>query len=648
MNFDRTFTPMKIGNMLVKNRLVVPAMDSGMCEDDGTVKDLAVDYYRARALGGFGMIILEIAAVEPIGVGMPHELAAYDDKYLPGLTKLAQGIKSGGARVVIQLHHAGRETYSGMIGQQPVAPSPIPSPVYKETPREFTTEEVYALIDKYVDAAVRSQKAGFDAVEIHSAHGYLGLQFMSPRSNKRIDEFGGGIEGRAYFLKCCIEGIHQKCGRDFPVIVRISTTEKRVGGISENEAVIYAQLLESYGAAAIDVSAGTYAAWDVIVPPSDFTGGWNHNATKRIKESVSVPVIGVGRYSDPFAVDTAIRRNECDFVALGRQSIADPDFPNKMFAGQLEEIIPCVGCTQRCMSFNDPANLQEGDMGVGCLFNPQSNARRDVELHPTDKPKKVMVVGAGPAGLEAAQVAAGRGHKVSLYEKLPANRAGGQFLLAAYPPYKQDLTKTIRYYLHKCKSNGVSLHFETEVTEALIAEEKPDVLIMATGATPVTPNFRGADKIRTAQANDILIGEAVPGNAALVIGGGLVGVETAEYCVDYCGRVAVVEMDEAIAPDMYMTVHDRLVERFREERVEVYTGTKVLELTEDGAICEREGERMTLKGFDTTIYAVGSKTQQPLPDPETLADEVYVVGDAKQVRSAVEAIYEGFRVAQKI
>lgn len=494
MNFDTSFTPMKIGNMLVKNRLVVPAMDSGMCEDDGTVKDLAVDYYKARALGGFGMIILEIASVEPIAVGMPHQLAAYDDKYLPGLTKLAQGIKSGGARAVIQLHHAGRETYSGMIGETPVAPSPIPSPVYRETPREFTTKEVYELIDKYVDAAVRSKKAGFDAVEIHSAHGYLGLQFISPRSNKRIDEFGGGIEGRAYFLKCCIEGIHEKCGKDYPVIVRISTGEKRVGGISENEAVIYAQLLESYGAAAIDVSAGTYAAWDMIVPPPDAPGGWNHQATKRINESVSIPVIGVGRYSDPFAVDTAIRRGECDFVALGRQSIADPDFPNKMFSGQYNEIIPCVGCTQRCMSFNDPDNLQEGDMGVGCLFNPQSNARADIMLKPAQTSKKVMVVGAGPAGLEAAQIAAGRGHKVSLYEKQPANRAGGQFLLAAYPPFKQDLTKPIRYYLHMCEANGVDMHFETEVTKELIAKEKPDVLIIATGADPIAPSFKGADK----------------------------------------------------------------------------------------------------------------------------------------------------------
>lgn len=649
MNFESTFTPMYIGDMLVRNRLVVPAMDSGMCEEDGSISNLAIDYYRARALGGYGMVILEIAAVEPIAVGMPHELSVYDDKFIPGLKKLADGIKSAGARAIVQLHHAGRETSSAMINERPAAPSPVPSPVYKETPREFTTQEVYELIDKYVQAAVRCKQAGFDGVEIHSAHGYLGLQFISPRSNKRIDEFGGGIEGRAYFLKLCIEGIHRECGQDFPVLVRFSTTEKRVGGISENEAVIYAQLLESYGASALDVSAGTYAAWDVIVPPPDHPGGWNHQATKRIKDCVNIPVIGVGRYSDPFAIDTAIKRGEVDFVATGRQSIADPEFPNKMLGGQLAEIIPCVGCTQRCMTFNDPSTLQENDFGVGCIFNPMSNARPDVQLTSAEAAKKVMVIGAGPAGLEAAQIAACRGHNVSLYEKLPASRAGGQFLIGAYPPFKQDLTKAIRYYIHMCNKNGVQMNFETEVNEDLIKKEKPDVLIIATGSKPIEPLFAGSTGLgNIMQANDVLIGDAVPGNSVLVIGGGLVGVETAEYCVDYCGRVAVVEMMDAVSPDLYMTVRDRMLERFKEEGIEIYTGAKVMELTEDGAICEKGGEQLTLSGFDTIIYALGSSAYQPFSNKESLANEVYVVGDAIAARTAVEAIYEAFRIAQKI
>jgi len=639
---------MYIGSMLVKNRLVVPAMDSGMCEDDGSVQSNAIDYYRARALGGFGMVVLEIAAVEPIAVGMPHELSVYDDKYLPGLSKLANGIKSAGARAIVQLHHAGRETCEAMIGQQPLAPSPVPSIVYRETPREFTTQEVYELIDKYAEAAARCKKAGFDGVEVHSAHGYMGLQFISPRTNKRIDEFGGGIEGRAYFLKCCIEGIRRSCGPDYPVLVRISTTEDRVGGLTENEAVTYAQLLESYGANALSVSAGTYAAWDIIVPPPDIPEGWNCNTAKRIRECVDIPVIGVGRYSDPFAIDTAIRRGECDFVALGRQSIADPELPNKMFAGELADIIPCVGCTQRCMTFNDPATLQDGDFGVGCIFNPKSNNRPDVQLYPAETPKKVMVVGAGPAGLEAAQIAAGRGHRVSLYEKLPAHRAGGQFLLAAYPPFKQNLTKAIRYFLHMCRKNGVDMHFDTEVTKDFVVKENPDVLIIATGATPIDPGFEGADVANVVQASDVLLGKAVPGAAALVIGGGLVGVETAEYCVDYCGRVAIVEMLDAIAPDMYLTVRDRLIKRFRAEHVEIYEGTKVCALTGDGAVCDKAGEQIVLKGFDTIICALGSKAYQPFDNTDGLAKEVYIIGDAKEARTAVEAIYEAYRVAQRI
>jgi len=300
------------------------------------------------------------------------------------------------------------------------------------------------------------------------------------------------------------------------------------------------------------------------------------------------------------------------------------------------------------MSFTDPASLQEGDTGVGCILNPQSNNRPDVQLYPAGTPKKVMVVGAGPAGLEAAQIAAGRGHNVSLYEKLPANRAGGQYLLAAYTPYKQDITKAIRYFLHMCKKNDVDMHFGVEVTEDLIKKESPDVLIIATGATPIMPDFKGADKVRVVQANDVLTGDAVPGASALVIGGGLVGVEVAEYCVDYCGRVAVVEMMDAVAPDMYMTVRDKMLKRFRAHRVELYEGTKVIELTEGGAVCEKAGETVELKGFDTVICAVGAKAHQPFNNVDALAKEVYIVGDSKEARTALEAIYEGFRIAQKI
>lgn len=648
MNFESTFTPMYIGKMLVKNRLVVPAMDSAMCEEDGKIEKMACDYYGARAKGGFGIVITEIAAVDERASGMPGEPRLYSDEYLPGLTKLANAIHNGGAKAIVQLHHAGRETHSGMIGQTPVGPSSIPSPVYREPVNEFTTKQVYELVDSYIDSAVRCQRAGFDGVEFHSAHGYMGLQFMSPRSNKRIDEFGGGFDGRSYFHKLVIEGIRKACGEDFAIIVRIDSIEGRVGGIEEDEAIVFARLLEIYGADSLNISAGTYAAWSETVPPADVPQGWNWHAARRIRDAVKIPVMLAGRFSDPFVIEQSIERGDTDFVCLGRQSIADPEFPNKMAGGSIEDIVPCIGCTQRCMSFNDHDSLQEGDWGVSCMLNPMSNNRKDVQYDPTEDPKKVMIIGAGVAGMEAAWIAADRGHDVTLYEKNGENKVGGQFLIAAYPPFKQDLTRPIRYYKHMCEKNGVKMIYNKEVNSELIKAEKPDVLVVATGATPCKLNVPGNDAPNVYQANDVLVGKSILGNSVLVIGGGMVGVETAEFCQDYCEKVAVVEMREDIALDLYLTVRDNLLKRFKKEGIEVYKSTKVTKIEGTTVYAEQNGKEITLDGFDNIVFAVGSKSEPQFENVNDLAEKVFVIGDAKKARSAVEAIYEGARVGMSI
>ena len=646
MHFEKTFTPYKLGNIQVKNRLIVPAMDSGVFDAEGKVVQSTLDYYGARAAGGFGLIIIEIAAVEPRGVGMPCEPNVWCDDCIPGMSKLANHIKNNGARVIVQLHHAGRETVSAMAGEV-AAPSSVPCPTNRETPHEFTTQEVYDLIQHYVDAAVRCKKAGFDGVEIHAAHGYMGGQFLSPRSNKRVDEFGGGLEGRAYFMKLVVEGIKAACGDDFVVTARISSKENRIGGLEMEESVVFAQMLEDYGYDALHISAGTYETWQTIVPPSSWQSGWNLGASRRIKEAVDIPVFSVGLFHDPYTIETAIKRGDCDAVSLGRQSICDPDFPNKMNAGVLEDIIPCLGCTQRCMEFNYPENLMPGDWGVGCMLNPESSHRADRLLTPTDNPKNVVVVGAGPAGLTAAHMAAGRGHHVILLEKSPANRVGGQFLIAAYPPFKQGLTRAIRYQLHMCKKNGVDLRFDTEATPELIRSLNPDVLIMATGATPIIPNIPGIDGENVVQANDVLLGTPVLKSSCLIIGGGEVGVETAEYATDYCSKVSIVEMLPTIAEKLYLTVRNDMMDRLKKEEVDIHTNTKVLEITANGVIAECNGEKVTLDGYDHIILALGSKSYVPF-DAEGLAPEVYTVGDAVKARDAKWAIYEAYRVAQKI
>jgi len=647
MNFSNTFSPYKIGNLLIKNRLVVPAMDSGVFDINGNVVQSTLDYYGARAAGGFGLIIIEISAVERRGVGMPCEPNLWDDTNVEGMKKLANHIKSRGARTIVQLHHAGRETVAAMAGEQIVAPSSVPCPTNRETPRELTTQEVYDLIQHYIDAAVRCKTAGFDGVEIHAAHGYMGGQFLSPRSNKRVDEFGGGLDGRAYFMKLVVEGIKKACGDDFVVVARLSSKENRIGGLEMEETIVFAQMLEDYGYDALHISAGTYETWETIVPPSSWQSGWNLQNARRIKECVDIPVISVGLFHDPYTIETALKRGDCDAISLGRQSICDPDFPNKMYAGVLEDIIPCLGCTQRCMEFNYPENLMPGDWGVGCMLNPESSHRADRLLQPTDNPKNVVVVGAGPAGMQAAFMAAGRGHKVTLLEKNPENRVGGQFLIAAYPPFKQGLTRAIRYQLHMCRKNGVDLRFNTEATPEMIKELAPDVLIMATGATPIVPNIPGIKDTGVVLANDVLLGNPVLKQSCLIIGGGEVGVETAEYATDYCSKVSIVEMLPELAEKLYLTVRNALLKRLKEEEVDIHCNTKVLEFIPGGVIAECNGEKITLDGYDHVILALGSKSYLPF-DPEGLAPEVYIVGDAVKARDAKWAIYEAYRVAQKI
>lgn len=645
--FATSFSPEKIGSVQLRNRMIVPAMDSGMLEEDGSVGQYALDYYGARSDGGFGMVIVEIAAVQKRGVGMPHEPNIWDDTALPGLSKLAERINAGGAASAIQLHHAGRETVSAMAGEQPVSPSSVPCPVNRETPRELTTEEVYELVSDYGDAAARAKKAGFTMIEVHAAHGYMGGQFLSPRSNKRIDEFGGDIYGRTYFLKLVREDIRAKCGEDYPVIVRISMTEDRIGGPDQNSTLMQAMLLESYGYDALHVSAGSYGSWDTIVPPPDWAHGWNLDGAKRVREAVNVPVIAVGRINEPHLVEMALKNGYADFVALGRPSIADPAFPEKMKAGKLLDIVPCISCTQRCMTFNDPTTLDEGDFGVSCMFNPFSNNRAEMRPVPAETPRKVMIVGAGPAGLEAAHVAAGRGHEVTLYDAGERNEAGGQLRIAAFPPFKQELTRPIRHWLHKLDQTGVKQEWGVTVTEEMIREANPDVLIIATGSEPVTPPIPGIDGENVTHAVDVLKGEPVAGKI-LVVGGGETGVETAEYATDYCEQVVLVDMLPAIATDLYLTVRDSLLRRMKDLPIDVMTETRVKEFTADGAVVERNGEEIRIEGCSKIVLATGVRTRRVLEGAESLVPAVHRIGDAKQTRNAVSAIWEGARVALAI
>ncbi|MDR0424936.1 MAG: NAD(P)/FAD-dependent oxidoreductase [Clostridiales Family XIII bacterium] len=649
MEYNAIFSPMRLGKLTLKNRLIMAPMSSEMSETDGFLNDKVIRYYAARARGGFSVVTTEYIAVQDVGKANPTQPLISDDKYIPGLTKLVQAIKKHGCYAMIQLQHSGRQTGSYVLHQSSVAPSVTVCPMYREAPRELTTKEVYDIVDAFVKGAVRAQKAGFDIIELHAAHGYLLNQFLSPLTNKRIDEFGGGVEGRTYIVKLIIEGIKEACGSDYPISVRCDTVEGGNGGYKENLTLVYAKMFESFGADAFHITGGSASASQYSIPSSDFEPIWNIEVTKKLKEILSIPVIAVGRYNEPQFMEMVLSKPYADLIAVGRQSIADPDFPNKLYTGNTKEIMPCVSCNSRCTVFHSPRFESIGDYGLSCFANPFSADRPEFCMKPAEVQKKVLVVGAGPAGLEAAWVSAARGHSVELYEKKPASEAGGQLLTAAYPPFKQALTGVIRYHLYMCDKHGVKLVFEKEVDEAFIKKQKPDVVFIATGSKSIAPVFKGAELIPVSQANDVVTGKAVYSGSALIIGGGQVGLETADYCMNYCNKITVVEMLPQVAAGMDIGALRMMNERFRQSgKVDIHVNTKVLELTSDGAICQCGEKTVKFEGYTDVIYAMGSTAYNPFKDHEKLAAEVYVVGDATKARAAAEAFFEAAKIAVTI
>ncbi|WP_213951792.1 FAD-dependent oxidoreductase [Tepidanaerobacter syntrophicus] len=643
MKFPVLLSPIKIGTMEVRNRFVVPPMGTNFANPDGSVSKQLIDYLAARSKGGYGLIIVEVTAIDPLGKAIPWQPGIWDDKFVPGWKELVDEVHKYGAKIVVQLHHAGRQTTHEVIGSQPVAPSPIPCPVDREIPRELTTEEVYDLIEKFGDAAVRARDAGFDGVEVHGAHGYLIAQFMSAYSNKRIDEFGGDLTSRMKFPVDIVKNIRAKVGNGYPIIFRFSGDERVPGGRTIDESRVVAEKMEKAGVNALHVSTGVYGSIPWLIAPSAVPPAYNVYAAEEIKKVVKIPVIAVGRINDPNLAEDILEGGKADLVSLGRESIADPELPNKTAAGMINEISPCIGCMQACVGYLfDPKYLK-----ISCLVNPFTGREGELKIEKAAAPKKVVVVGGGPGGLEAAWVAAKKGHKVTVYEKEEV--LGGQYRIGAIPPTKQDILKALRYYITMGKKYGVEYKMGVEATEELILEENPDAVILATGGVPLMPNIKGIDNPKFVKAIDVLEGKKEVGMNVLVVGGGMVGVETADFLGEHLHKVTIVEMLPEIAKDEQDAVKYFLLKRLNEYGVKAITGATVKEFLDDGVVCEKDGKEEKIAGFDTVILAMGAKAYNPLEEKiKGKVPELYVIGDAVKARKAVEAIEEGARAAVKI
>ncbi|MDY3281384.1 FAD-dependent oxidoreductase [Dysosmobacter sp.] len=635
--FDSLFSPITIGSMTLKNRLVTTAMESCYCDDNGVVTQRYIDYVTARARGGWGMLSTELTSVSKTGRAFYRCCELWDDKFIPGHRKVTEAVHANGSKICIQLAHGGRQTGFAVTGVQNVAPSAVPCPVRAnnpaDVPRELTVGEIQELVNDFARTARRAKEAGYDAIEIHGAHGYMIQQFFSPFSNKRTDQYGGSLRNRARFALEVIAAVRREVGEDFPLIYRLTTTEMMGAARLEiGDTRALAIMLEEAGINAINASVGSHStAGFTPNVPAAVAHGYNLDYTEEIKKVVSIPVFGNGRINDPYIAEAVLRSGKADVIGMGRASLTDPEFPNKVREGRIDEIVTCVGCSQGCTG-----NIKRGSTPIECLVNPILGHEGEYTFQPAEKKKKVAVVGGGIAGCAAAIAARRRGHDVELFEK--SDRLGGQFSLAAVPPTKQEYTTLIVWQENELNRLGVPVHCGAEFTKETAVEGRYDAVILATGAVPIIPRIEGVDLPEVMLANDVLNFTANPGRRVAVIGGGLVGAETAAFLSHQSREVVVLEMRDKIptegepGPNYYMT------RDFAVHNVELIPDATVKRITADSVIYEKNGVEQAVTGLNNTILAIGSRAYNPLESELAgVVEKVVVAGDAEQAVMSGEA-----------
>ena len=641
------FEPIKIGTKTIKNRVFMPPISTNLA-DKGYVTDELVQHYGARAKGGVGLIVSEVVTVEPTYVYLPGDMSIHDDSFIPGWEKLCAEVHKYDTKILAQLFHPAYMAFPIPGTPQLIAPSHVGPSYAKAAPRPVTKEEIKVLIRQFGEAAKRIQKAGGDGVEIHAAHahGLLG-GFLSPLYNKRCDEYGGDINGRLRLTLEVIEEVRRVCGEDFIIDVRISGDEYSDGGQNINDATYVSKQLEKAGVDMIHVSGGTTIKRGSSIPAPGTKMGTHSELAAHIKKRVNIPIATVGRITEAWIAEEMIANGMADACMIGRANLCEPEFVNKAREGREHEIRPCIGCL-RCLN-----GIMFGKR-VACTINPSFELVNEDTLQEAETKKNVLVIGGGVAGMEAAFVAKKRGHNVVLCEA--DDELGGLAKLAAVPIGKQDLTKVIQFMSRRLYDNGVDVRLNTAVTKDMLENEfKGYEVLAATGAKAnIIPAFTGFKQWM--RADDILAGKAFPGLNIVIIGGGSVGCEVADFLAPTLNdrfprnrRITLLEM----APEIMMTeggvVRSKLAMRMMEKGIKIETKAQVSSVTEDTITYVKEGVEYTIKDADTLVFANGYHIESTMEDMLKEAGVSYqLLGDGAKVGNIKDAISGAYEIARNL
>ncbi|MCD6261675.1 MAG: FAD-dependent oxidoreductase [Deltaproteobacteria bacterium] len=627
------FSPYPIKGHTLKNRIVMPALASFLFHEDGSVTDEAIEHYRLRASAGMSMMIVEAATVSPEGIVSPHQARIFDDRFIGELSKIADVIKSEGIIAGIQLHHSGRQTSPRVIKGNPVAPSPLPCPTIKGKVHPLTVAEISQIVVKFGDAAERAIAAGFDLIEIHGAHGYLINQFLSRFSNIREDGYGGNIEGRTRFAKEVVQEIRKRVGNDIPISFKISAQEFVPNGLDINESIEILKILIDAGIDIVQVSAGNDATPEWICQPMYMKKACLAGSAYKIKQAVDITVMAVGRINDPVIAENIIADGKADLVCMGRGILADPAMPRKAKEGRFDEIRKCIACNT-CME----SIFRSGR--IECLVNPVLGREKEMAIHSAVSPKKIMVVGGGPAGLNVAWVAAKRGHNVILFEKNSV--LGGQLVIGSMSVYKREIRNLIEFQKRQVKRYGVECRMSHDVTLDDVLAEKPDVIVLATGSKPVLPSVTGINNRIVTVAVDVLADDSPKRLSTVVVGGGSTGCEAALYLAEIGCPVTIVEEMPKLARTLESITRKVLMGKLKEYGVDIKTGYKLTEIKEDGILLRSERDIFFIEA-QRVVMATGNIPNTELYNQlKNIDADVHLIGDCLEVRNAKAAIYEGY------